>query len=197
MTLPYVPPISLCRSFRIPTPPIPSRRPPRDPRWSDVKVSCSPCFYESCSCLVADRTPTILPSTAPKHFFRSSYFLSSIALTASAIPRLRSPSASLRAATEPSVDFPLALRTMRDSLTTVTFLSAPSTSMFGVWSEQRYPYHCHLGIQIENKNCSAFHAFHLQHAFLIDRGAIASAERCSIQSHTSARDLQPGDPARL
>ena len=54
-----------------------------------------------------------------------------------------------------------------------------------------------LGSQIEHKNFSAFDTFHLQHAFLIDRGAIACAQHCSIQSHTSARDLQPSGPAGL
>src|SRR5438874_11935977 len=54
------------------------------------------------------------------------FLFPSIALTALAISRLRSPTASLRAATEPAVDFSWALRITRDSLTTATFLSAPS-----------------------------------------------------------------------
>ena len=54
-----------------------------------------------------------------------------------------------------------------------------------------------LGTQIEYKNFSALETFDLEDAFLTDRGAIAGAQHCSIQSHTSARDLQPCAPAGL
>ena len=84
-----------------------------------------PLFQCSSSLLIPrfhhSNLPLFQSSNSSFHFL-----FSSIALTALAISRLNSPTASLRAATEPSVDFSFALRITRDSLTTATFLSAPS-----------------------------------------------------------------------
>src|SRR5207244_10404077 len=79
-------------------------------------------------CKMDEKIPALQSRFGLFQYSRSptSHFLFlSIALTALAISRLRSPTASLRAATDPAVDFSWALRIKRASLTTATVLAQP------------------------------------------------------------------------